>query len=94
MSSPALQALFPEAKTVERPPVSVANGTSPLDRAQAVEPFVVRLDRMTPRQRLHAYRDGAFNREERARWACRYPEEVPTINGEVEWIAMGSADLD
>lgn len=94
MSSPALQALFPEARTVERPPASAANGAPPLDRAQAVEPFLVRLDRMSPSQRLRAYRDGTFNREERARWACRYPEEVPTINGEVEWIAVRSADLD
>jgi len=94
MSSPALQALFPEARTVERPPASVTKGAPRLDRPQAVEPFVVRLDRMTPRQRLQAYRDGTFNREERARWACRYPEEVPTINGEVEWIALASADLD
>lgn len=94
MSSPALQALFPEASTVERPPDSATNGVPALDRAQAVEPFVVRLDRMSPSQRLRAYRDGTFNREERARWACRYPEEVPTINGEVEWIALRSADLD
>ncbi|MEZ5078933.1 MAG: hypothetical protein R2725_15995 [Solirubrobacterales bacterium] len=94
MSSPALQALFPETKTVERPPASTADGAPLLDRAQAVEPFVVRLDRMSPRQRLQVYRDGAFNREERTRWACRYPEEVPTINGEVEWIALASADLD
>lgn len=94
MSSPALQALFPEAKTAERPPASTAERAPLLGRTQAVEPFVVRLDRMSPRQRLQAYRDGVFNREERARWACRYPEEVPTINGEVEWIAMASADLD
>jgi len=43
-----------------------------LNRAPAPKSFVVRLDRMSPRQRLQAYRDGAFNREERARWACRY----------------------
>lgn len=94
MSSPALQTLFPEARTVEKPPASAANGVPPLDRARVVEPFVVRLDRMSPRQRLQAYRDGTFTRAERARWACRYPEEVPTVNGEVEWIALGSADLD
>lgn len=56
--------------------------------------FLVRLDRMSPSQRLRAYRSGAFSRAERARWACRYPEEVPMVNGEVEWIALGSADLD
>lgn len=94
MSSPALQTLFPEARDGDRPSASAANGAPHLDRAQAVEPFVVRLDRMSPSQRLQAYRDGTFSRAERARWACRYPEEVPTINGEVEWIALRSADLD
>jgi len=92
MSSQALQTLFPEARTAERAPAPAANDAA--ERARATEPFIVRLDRMSPRQRLRAYRDGTFTRAERARWACRYPEEVPTVNGEVEWIAMASADWD
>lgn len=33
-----------------------------------------------------------FDRDQSAIWAGRYPEEVPTVNGEVEWIALRLAD--
>lgn len=56
--------------------------------------FAARLARMSPRQRIEASRSGAFNRHERAVWACRYPDEVPTVNGEFEWLVLRSADLD
>jgi hypothetical protein len=29
-----------------------------------------------------------MNRWERGVYAARYPEEVPTVNGELEWIAF------
>ena len=41
--------------------------------------FVARLARMSPRQRIEASRNGSFSRHERAVWACRYPDEVPTM---------------
>ena len=63
---------------------------TPAERRRA---FLVRLDRMSPEERLRAARF-EFNREQRAIWAGRYPEELPTVNGEVEWIALGLADLD
>jgi len=44
---------------------------------------------MSPEERLRAARF-EFNREQRSIWAGRYPEEVPTINGEVEWIALNA----
>jgi hypothetical protein len=28
------------------------------------------------------------------RWATRYPEKVPLVNGEFEWIACNMADID
>lgn len=93
MSSPPLQTPFPESRTAERPiqaPGHMAAGpaTKPTER------FVSRLERMTPQQRLAVYREGGFSRRERAVWACRYPEEVPMVNGEFEWLVLGSADLD
>ena len=53
-----------------------------------------RLERMTPAERLAAYRSGQLNSSERALWARTFPNEVPVVNGEVEWIALGLADLD
>jgi hypothetical protein len=86
--------LFPTPETtVRRPSAPSSNGTKLVDLTDE-DSFLVRLDRMSPSQRLRAYRDGTFTRAERARWACRYPEEVPTVNGEIEWIALVSADLD
>jgi len=49
---------------------------------------------MTPAERLAAYRSGQLNSSERALWARTFPNEVPVVNGEVEWIALGLADLD
>lgn len=63
-------------------------------RADTGSDFLARLDRMGYERRLAAYRAGRFGRRERAIWAARFPEEVPQINGEVEWIAVALADLD
>lgn len=92
MSSSALQALFPESGT-EMPGTSSANGAS-AGTMQADAAFVARLVRMSRRQRIEASRNGTFTRHERAVWACRYPYEVPTINGEFEWLVLSSADID
>lgn len=92
MSSSVLQALFPEGGT-EKPSASTVNDAS-AGTMQSDAAFVARLTRMSSRQRIEASRDGSFSRHERAVWACRYPGEVPTINGEFEWLVLGSADLD
>ena len=94
MSTPSLQTLFPETRTVSRPPAPRSNGkpfgvTPPFDDA-----FLVRLARMSPRQRIEASRNGGFTHPDRAVWACRYPDEVPMVNGEFEWLVFASADLD
>jgi hypothetical protein len=56
--------------------------------------FPTLLDRMTPVERLRAYRSGTFSARERSIWAARFPEEAPLLNGELEWIARSLADLD
>ena len=63
----------------------------------ALEPplrFAQVLARMSPEERLAAYRAGALTRAERGVWAASYPQEVPLVNDEFEWIALGLADLD
>jgi hypothetical protein len=52
-----------------------------------IEPLVSELRRMTPDERIRASRY-SMNRWERWVYAARYPDEVPTVNGELEWIAL------
>ena len=59
----------------------------------ATSEIVTRLAAMSPAQRLAASRT-AFTPHERAVWAARYPDEVPLVNDEYEWIALLSADRD
>ena len=61
-------------------PRRVPEHESPVDR------FVSELRRMTPEERIEASRY-TMNLRERSVYAARYPEEVPTVNGELEWIA-------
>lgn len=63
-------------------------------RASPGPGFVAALGAMTPAQRLAGYGAGQFNLAEANVWASLYPEEVPTVNGEFEWIALTLADLD
>jgi hypothetical protein len=56
-------------------------GESPLER------FLSELRQMSSAERVRASRY-AFSRWERSVWAARYPEEVPLVNGEFEWIAL------
>ena len=69
-------------------------GRSAEEAEQSVAGFLSILRRMTRKERISASRHGGFNRWERWVWAARYSEEVPLINGEFEWIARASADLD
>jgi hypothetical protein len=58
-----------------------------------LDAFLARLQRMTPDERIRASRY-SFKSWERHVWAGRYPEEVPLVNGEVEWIALRSVDAE
>jgi hypothetical protein len=57
-------------------------------------PRAARLDQLGAAGRLALYRAGEFGRADLVTWAARYPEEIPTVNGEVEWIGFTLADLD
>lgn len=52
-----------------------------------LEPFVSELRRMTPDERIRASRY-TMNRWEYWVYAARFPDEVPTVNGELERIAL------
>jgi hypothetical protein len=69
-------------------------GRNAEEAERIVEGFVSILRRMTREERISASRYGGFTRWERWVWAARFPEEVPLVNGEFEWIALASADLD
>ena len=58
------------------------------------ESFVDRLYRMGVEGRLSAYRAGELSHRECTIWAARFPDEVPLVNNELEWIALRAADLD
>jgi hypothetical protein len=42
---------------------------------------------MTPTQRVAAMRRGELNLLQCAAWAARYPDQVPLLNGEFEYLA-------
>jgi len=61
-------------------PHGIQEHETPIDR------FVSELRRMTPEERIEASRYTMTLRERNV-YAARYPEEVPTVDGELEWIA-------
>lgn len=58
------------------------------------EGFLARLARMSVEERIRAAREGGFTPWERSIWAARFPEQVPLVNDEFEWIALDLADLE
>jgi hypothetical protein len=42
---------------------------------------------MTVQERIAAMRRGELTYEQLAAWSARYPDQVPRVNGEFEWIA-------
>ncbi len=51
------------------------------------------LRRLGPNGRLAAYRRGEFDLESCCVWASRYPDEVPLLNGEFEFIAAKTPEV-
>jgi len=49
--------------------------------------------RMTPTQRVAAMRRGELSLEQCAAWAARFPEQVPEINGEYEYLAAFTPEV-
>lgn len=57
------------------------------EQGSSPERFLVELAQMTPEERFTAYRE-RFTLHEVSVYAARYPEEIPKVNGEFEWIAL------
>jgi hypothetical protein len=49
--------------------------------------------KMSPRERVLAMRRGALTLEQCAAWAARYPEQVPLLDGEFEYIAAFNPEV-
>jgi hypothetical protein len=83
-----LDALLAEPEAPERALADgAARGRGVHDAERRIDRFVNELRRMTPEERVRASR---FSMNGRERWvyAARYPDEVPLVNGELEWIAL------
>jgi hypothetical protein len=74
-----------EPMPTEAPIQAPADSAAPTRREPSFQEI---LDRMTPVERLRAYRSGAFTVHECGVWASRFPEEAPIVNDEYEWIAL------
>ncbi len=48
---------------------------------------------MTVSQRIAAMRNGELSLEQCAAWAARYPEQVPLLNGEFEYLAAFTPEV-
>lgn len=53
---------------------------------------LARMWAMTPAQRRHSAQHGQLSLAEMQRWAARYPDEVPLVNGEFFYITALLAD--
>jgi hypothetical protein len=49
--------------------------------------------KMTVSQRINAMRDGKLSLEQCSAWAARYPEQVPLLNGEFEYLAAFTPEV-
>jgi hypothetical protein len=72
----------------------MATRTVESSEAERTRSFLAALARMDRPERLAVYRSGGLSRVECALWAGNYPDEVPLVNDEYEWIALALADLD
>jgi hypothetical protein len=48
---------------------------------------------MSPAERVAAMRRGELTYMQLAAWSARYPDEVPRLNGEFEWIAIKTPEV-
>jgi hypothetical protein len=61
--------------------------TATLDPSRSSAARAARLDSFGSAGRLRAYRAGQLDAADVAVWFGLYPDEVPTVNDEFEWIA-------
>jgi hypothetical protein len=59
-----------------------------LARLDAIEA----LERLTPAERLAAYRRNQLALDQLVHWSAAHPDEVPKIGNEFEWIVRSTPD--
>jgi hypothetical protein len=72
----------PALRSTSRPPRELA---AEVARVLAAMSYV---------ERIRAYRSGALSANELSVAAAWFPEEMPLLNGEYEWIAISLVDLE
>jgi hypothetical protein len=60
---------------------------------KAREERLTTLWKMTVSERINAMRKGELSLEQCAAWAARYPEQVPLLNGEFEYLAAFTPEI-
>ena len=74
-------------------PPTPAGPTRPRGDRERLQAFLAQLARMGSQERLRASRY-EFDSWQLHAWAAHYPEEVPLVNGEFEFIALRLVDLE
>jgi len=64
-----------------------------LDVLRARDARLRALWQMTPAQRVAAMRRGELTLEQCSAWAARYPEQVPLLDGEFEYLAARTPEV-
>ncbi len=62
--------------------------------AEIAAEVVTLLAVMTYAERVRAYRSGALSRHELSVAAARFPDQMPLLNDEYEWISTSLVDLE
>jgi hypothetical protein len=81
------------SRTSPRAPTSAATAPAPprpvrRDAAALAAEVTTVLAGMTYEERVSAYRSGALSTHELAVAAARFPDRMPLLNDEFEWIAI------
>jgi hypothetical protein len=86
------------SRTSPRAPTSATTTTTsrpvPRDPADLAAEVARVLAGMTYEERVSAYRSGALSDHELAVAAARFPDRMPLLNDEFEWIAITLVDLE
>jgi hypothetical protein len=93
MTDPTLSHLAIEISTGAQPLTYAAlSGLSVQQADQLVSAYADYLERLSAEERLRLYHRGRMTRCERWIWARRFPDEVPIVNDEIEWIVLEGED--
>ena len=81
------QTLDVQTESAERALVRRGRRHRAREAQRPIDAFLSELDRMSAEERIRASRY-SMTLHERNVYAARYPDEVPLVNGELEWIAL------